>query len=203
MTLVTSEQRKKEEDSMEKTKIDGKMKSVASIPASYVSILQLQERWMREKERKQKKGGLVEREVKQQVNGQRRREEEEDVTKVVEATMEPRVKLEEKGLSGGFLSHCGVNRWTKEPNCIEKEELEEVSATVSKKEEDGGEGDSREEKKKNVKEMVKCESKVSPAYIPREENNNPAKEKDSTVEETQFQDLLIKKKEERLRDLRD
>lgn len=73
---------------------------------------------------------------------------------------------------------------------------------MSKKDEDGG--DSSEKKKKwykkknnknqggSAKEIVKCESKVSPAYIPREEEDNPAKEiaaKDSTDEETQFQDL--------------
>ncbi|VVA90190.1 unnamed protein product [Arabis nemorensis] len=90
---------------MEKKKIDGKMNSVASSPPNYVSILQLQERWMREKDRKLKKGDLVEREVKQQVNGQRRREEEEDVMKkVVEKSIEvPSVKLEEKGSRGGVL----------------------------------------------------------------------------------------------------
>ncbi|KFK42960.1 hypothetical protein AALP_AA1G061500 [Arabis alpina] len=149
-----------------------KMKSVASIPANYVSILQLQERWMREKERKQKK----------EVNEQRRREE--DVVKVVEESMEvPSVKLEEKG----FIS-------------------KKVSAIVSKEEENGGEGDSKKKKKKrskkkNVKEIVKCEPKVSPAYIPRKENSsNPVKEiasKDSVAEEeTQFQDLWIKKRVE-------
>lgn len=87
---------------------------------------------------------------------------------------------------------CGVNRWKKESNCL-------VSAIVSKKDENGGEGDSREKNKKlSKKKMVKCESL---AYIPREEeiNNNhiSVKEivaKDSIAEETQFQDLWIKKR---------
>lgn len=95
---------KEKEDSME---IHVKMKSVASIPANYVSILQLQERWVKEKERKHKENDIVERGLmKHKVDGQRRRE---DVMKLGE-TMEPRVKLEE---SGGFLRRCEVNRWKK------------------------------------------------------------------------------------------
>lgn len=127
---VMSLQRRK--DSME----EEKKKSVASIPDNYVSILQLQERWMKEKERKHKQKDLPERGVKQQVD---RRRDEENVMKVVK----PSVKHEEEGLSGGFRMHCGVNRSKKEPN--------KVSAIVIKKDEDGG--DLTEKKKNNpVKE---------------------------------------------------
>ncbi|CAH8339852.1 unnamed protein product [Eruca vesicaria subsp. sativa] len=60
--------------------MDGKMKSVASIPANYVSILQLQERWMKEKEGKHKERDLG---VKQQEVNEQRRREEADVSAVV------------------------------------------------------------------------------------------------------------------------
>ncbi|KAF8104016.1 hypothetical protein N665_0181s0037 [Sinapis alba] len=133
----------KEKKDPKETKSNGKMKGVASIPANYVSILQLQERWMKEKGRKQKERDIVESgAVKEKVNGQG------------EAVEEPRVKLEKEGV--------------------------EVSATVSKKDEDGG-GDSRERKNKwfkkkvnkknqdgSVEEVVKCESKAR--------ENNPVKE---------------------------
>lgn len=184
---------------MEK-KIDEKMKSsVASIPANYVSILQLQERWNKEKERKQKEKDLAERGVKQQVNGQGRREEEESM-KVAETMQQPRENLEEKGLGGGFR----MDRRKKEPKCVEKE--------VSANKEEGGGGDSWERKKK----FVECESK---AYIPREnndiqviqgrghmsngdiivqnrENAATASASDSIAVEPQFQDLRIEKKAE-------
>ncbi|CAH8251362.1 unnamed protein product [Arabidopsis lyrata] len=127
-------------------KIDGKMKkkkkSVASIPANYVSILQLQQRWLKEKEQKQKEKDYVERGVKQQVDhGQRRREdeeeEEEDAVKVVKA-METKVKLGEKGMQ------CGVK----------KEEIEVSAIVVSNKDDVGG--DTREKKKKyTVKENAR------------------------------------------------
>ncbi|CAG7867498.1 uncharacterized protein LOC103843554 [Brassica rapa] len=72
----------KEKKDPKEAKSNGKMKSAASIPDNYVSILQLQERWMKDKERKQKEREIVQRGVKQQVN----------------AVEEPRVKLEEMGL---------------------------------------------------------------------------------------------------------
>lgn len=185
----------KEKKSPMEKKTDGKMKSVASIPDNYVSILQLQERWMKEKEGKQKEIDL---EVKQQqqVNGQRRREEE------------PRVKLERTKSLGGTVHS---NRRKKETDCVEKEEAD-VSAIVSKKGE--CEGYSRERKKKRskkknqVKEVVESGSK---AYIRRQinqakeeipgvktvqntENNNNAASSNSLSLETQFQHLQIRKK---------
>ncbi|CAE5956710.1 unnamed protein product [Arabidopsis arenosa] len=156
-------------------KIDGKMKkkkSVASIPANYVSILQLQERWLKEKEQKQKEKDFVERGVKQQVDhGQRRRAEEEDAVKAMETI----VKLGEKGMQ------CGVNRCKNEPKGVKKEEIE-VSAIVSSKDDVGG--DSREKKKKTpVKENTRR------AFKPKGEN--------AAKEETQFfQNRWIKKKVE-------
>ncbi|CAA0171959.1 unnamed protein product [Arabidopsis thaliana] len=134
-------------------KIDGKKKkkkSVALIPANYVSILQLQERWLKEKEKKQKEKDFVERGVKQQVDQrQRRREEEENVVKA----METKVKLEEHSLSGGVRMHCSVNRWKRDQVCVKKEEIK-VSGIVSNKDEDSV--DSREKKKKNpVKENTR------------------------------------------------
>ncbi|EOA38492.1 hypothetical protein CARUB_v10010258mg [Capsella rubella] len=123
--------------------MEKKKKSVASIPDNYVSILQLQERWLKEKERKQKNPKYsVDRGVKakQQVDhGQRRRQEENVVT-----ASKPSVKPEEKGLGGGSLMHSAVNRCNKEPKCVKKDELK-GSANVSNKEEDRG--DPREKKK--------------------------------------------------------
>ncbi|KAL0732395.1 hypothetical protein Bca4012_008604 [Brassica carinata] len=78
---------KEKKDPKEEAESNGKMKSVASIPANYVSILQLQERWNKDKERKHKERDIVERGVKEKVNGRGRREE---------AVEEPRVKLEKK-----------------------------------------------------------------------------------------------------------
>ncbi|KAG5375675.1 hypothetical protein IGI04_040271 [Brassica rapa subsp. trilocularis] len=112
---------------------DGKMKSVASIPENYVSILQLQERWMKGKERKHKERDLG---VKQQQVNEQREEVEE-----------PMVNLEE-------CFH--IDRREKESNCIEKE----VSATVSKKGEDGGYW--RERKKKWSKKKNKKNQGGSP-----------------------------------------
>lgn len=61
------------------------MKSVALIPDNYVSILQLQERWNKDKERKQKEKYIAERSVKEKVNEQGKRED---------AIEEPRGKIE-------------------------------------------------------------------------------------------------------------
>ncbi|CAL9213933.1 unnamed protein product [Arabidopsis halleri] len=140
-----------------------KKKSVASIPANYVSILQLQERWLKEKEQKQKEKDFVERGVKQQVDhGQRRRAEEEDAVKVVKA-METKVKLGEKGMQ------CGVNRCKKEPKGVKKEEIE-VSAIVSNKDDVGG--DSREKKKKyTVKENARRAFKYKGENAAKEETH--------------------------------
>ncbi|KAF2591275.1 hypothetical protein F2Q70_00042036 [Brassica cretica] len=111
--------------------------SVASIPANYVSILQLQEHWIKEKELKQKEREIVERGVKEKVNGQGRREE---------ATEEPRVKLEKEGV--------------------------EVSAIVSKKDED-----SRERKKKWSKKKVNKKNQGGPVEkVVKCGSNNPVKE---------------------------
>ncbi|ESQ36276.1 hypothetical protein EUTSA_v10008812mg [Eutrema salsugineum] len=160
------------------------MKSVASVPANYVSILELQERWMKEKERNQKEKDLVERGVKlkQQVNGQRRRE---DIMKVVvvQEAMEPRVNLEGKCLGGGFPK----NQRKKKPKCVEKEQLE-----------DGR--DPRERKKIWSKKETKNHVEESKVDISREKNN-PVKEELSKGDnaaashlisvETQFQDLRV------------
>ncbi|KAH0876758.1 hypothetical protein HID58_064152 [Brassica napus] len=164
---------------------DGKMKSVASIPANYVSILQLQERWMKEKEGKHKERDLG---VKQQqVDGQRKREKEE-----------PRVNLE-----GRFH----INRLKKETNCVDKEGVE-VSATVSKKGEDGGYWRDRKKKwskkknKKNqggsVKEVVKSVSvkEEIPGDNIVQNRENAAAASNLISLETQFQHLLIKKRVE-------
>ncbi|CAH2038757.1 unnamed protein product [Thlaspi arvense] len=183
------------------------MKSVASIPANYVSILQLQERWVKERERKQKEKDLAESGVKQQANGQGWREK----MKVVVEAVEPRMKLEKKGLGGGFRP----NRLEKEPNCEEAE----VSATVSNKDEDGGDSQQRKKrwgkkmkKKKNQDGSVEEESfkSESKACIPRESNlvkeESPRvyvakgdkivqnRERDSIAVESQFQDLWTEKR---------
>ncbi|KAF8083167.1 hypothetical protein N665_0790s0028 [Sinapis alba] len=170
------------------------MKSVASIPSNYVSILQLQERWMKEKERrKHKETDLGAKQQQQQVNGQRRIQEEE----------EPRVNLE---------GHFRINRLEKEPNCVEKEEAE-VSAVVSKEEEEEEDGEywterkkkwsKKKKKKKNqggsVKEiLVKCVSNQVKVEIPGEETvqnreNTTATASNLIAVDTQFQHLQIKK----------
>ncbi|EFH65862.1 hypothetical protein ARALYDRAFT_470661, partial [Arabidopsis lyrata subsp. lyrata] len=115
-------------------KIDGKMKkkkkSVASIPANYVSILQLQQRWLKEKEQKQKEKDYVERGVKQQVDhGQRRREDEEEGSK-------------------------GHGNKSEARGSVKKEEIEVSAIVVSNKDDVGG--DTREKKKKyTVKENAR------------------------------------------------
>lgn len=63
--------------------------SVALIPDNYVSILQLQERWNKDKERKQKERYIAERSVKEKVNEQGKRED---------AIEEPRGKIEKDGV---------------------------------------------------------------------------------------------------------
>ncbi|KAL0703454.1 hypothetical protein Bca4012_069879 [Brassica carinata] len=163
---------------------DGKMKSVASNPANYVSIIQLQERWIKEKEGKHKERDLG---VKQQVDGQPRREKEE-----------PRVNLE-----GRFH----INRLKKETNCVDKEGVE-VSATVSKKGEDGGYWRDRKKKwskkknKKNqggsVKEVVKSVSvkEEIPGDNIVQNRENAAAASNSISLETRFEHLLIKKRVE-------
>ncbi|XP_018489271.1 uncharacterized protein LOC108859865 [Raphanus sativus] len=126
--------KEKEKKDPKEVKRNGKMKSVALIPDNYVSILQLQERWNKDKERKQKGINIVERGVKEKVNEQGRREED--------ATEEPRVKIEKDGV--------------------------EISAIVSKKNEDGG--DLKERKKKWSKKK-KVNKKNQSGSV-----NNPVKE---------------------------
>ncbi|KAH0913557.1 hypothetical protein HID58_036878 [Brassica napus] len=109
--MIMMELEKEKKDPKE-AKSNGKMKSAASIPDNYVSILQLQERWMKDKERKQKEREIVQRGVKQQVN----------------AVEEPRVKLKEMGY--------------------------EVSAIVSKKDEDGGDSRKKKWSKKKGEKVV-------------------------------------------------
>lgn len=77
--------KEKEKKDPKEVKRNGKMKSVALIPDNYVSILQLQERWNKDKERKQKEKYIAERSVKEKVNEQGKRED---------AIEEPRGKIE-------------------------------------------------------------------------------------------------------------
>ncbi|CAH8391676.1 unnamed protein product [Eruca vesicaria subsp. sativa] len=88
------------------TKSNGKTKSVASIPANYVSILQLQERWKKEKELKQKGREIVERGVKAKVNGQGRKDE------TIEKGVEVFAIVSTKDEDGGDLKER-KKKWSK------------------------------------------------------------------------------------------
>ncbi|CAN8311454.1 unnamed protein product [Cochlearia groenlandica] len=106
------------------------MKSVASIPSNYVSILQLQERWIKEKELKQHKqvvADLRERPVK------KKNQQEE-----VEST----VKLEVNGLVGDVV--------VKEEDVGRDLKRERNKKWPKKKKNQG----------KSMEEVVKCESRV-------------------------------------------
>ncbi|XP_010486081.1 PREDICTED: DNA ligase 1-like [Camelina sativa] len=151
-----------------------KKKSLASIPDNYVSILQLQERWLKEKERKQRKQkDSVERGVKakqQQVDHEQPRRQEESA-----------VKPKEKGLCGVSRMHSAVDRCKKESKWVKKEELEVSAAIVSNKDEVGG--DPREKKKSDpVKEDTR--------RVFTSKGEHAAKE------ETKFQKRWIKKRVE-------
>ncbi|XP_010414194.1 PREDICTED: myosin-M heavy chain-like [Camelina sativa] len=199
---------------MEDDNTDGKKKkTTASIPANYISILQLQERWINEKEKKRKEEEEEERRQKQlQVEEEKKREEEE---KRLNRSNQGRKK--KKSTSGGGARF------------VEKE-IPEVTAEVGS---GGGEDtaemlpkkdrgfrskryDSKKKKKKKTNQDVALEDDVvavdsggcgsiAPTESVVTENVTPAKdvirvyrkksEKAATAVETQFEDLSIKRDE--------
>uniref|UniRef100_A0A1J3FBD4 Uncharacterized protein n=1 Tax=Noccaea caerulescens TaxID=107243 RepID=A0A1J3FBD4_NOCCA len=105
---------------------DGKRKSAPSLPANYISILQLQERWIKEKERKRKE---EERRRKQEAEEQQQRIEEDLKRAEVQGKRED---LDEKRLNRNNRKHWDRNIKKKESidggeaSCADKEETASI-----------------------------------------------------------------------------
>ncbi|XP_010510265.1 PREDICTED: nexilin-like [Camelina sativa] len=192
-----------------------KKKTTPSIPANYISILQLQERWINEKEKKRKEEE-EKRRKQQQVEEEKKREEEEDLK------MEKRLNRSNQGRKNKSTSGGGAR-------FVEKE-IAEVTAEVGS----GGGGedtaemlpkkdrgfrrkryDSKKNKKKTNQDVALVDDDVvvdsggcgsiAPTDSVVTENSTPAKdairvyrkksEKATTAVETQFEDLSIKRDE--------
>ncbi|XP_024004300.1 vicilin-like seed storage protein At2g18540 [Eutrema salsugineum] len=202
--------------------IDGKSKITPSIPANYVSILQLRERWINERKRKEEEEE-EERRRKQQAEEQQMIEE--DLKKLAEVKAK-REDLDEKRLNRNNRKHQGRNSKKEESldgGEAEKEEPEVTAAIGSERGEDAGvpeskrrfrkRYDSRKKKNQNLaatKEDVvdECGSIAPPEYAVTEnhtpvkdailvyrkkgENATGKKNVESTVTETQFENPCIK-----------
>ncbi|ESQ51651.1 hypothetical protein EUTSA_v10017128mg [Eutrema salsugineum] len=205
--------------------IDGKSKITPSIPANYVSILQLRERWINERKRKEEEEE-EERRRKQQAEEQQMIEE--DLKKLAEVKAK-REDLDEKRLNRNNRKHQGRNSKKEESldgGEAEKEEPEVTAAIGSERGEDAGvpeskrrfrkRYDSRKKKNQNLaatKEDVvdECGSIAPPEYAVTE-NHTPVKDailvyrkkgenlsvgtREKAIE-TQFEDLSIKSGEEK------
>ncbi|EFH57404.1 predicted protein [Arabidopsis lyrata subsp. lyrata] len=207
---------------MEEKNTDGKRKTVPSIPANYISILQLQERWLNEKEKKRKEEEEEERRRKQEVE-EEKKIEEEDLKKAEE----------EKRLNLSNRKHLERNKNGGEARFVEKEKPEVTAAMESCGGEDTAEGLPKKKKKnkgsrrkrynskkKNqdmavVEDVVDCgcvsipppESVVTENVTPvkdvvrvfRKKGEKATKSKEVTdvmAMETQFENLTIKREEE-------
>lgn len=210
---------------MEEKNTDGKRKTVPSIPANYISILQLQERWLNEKEKKRKEEEEEERRRKQEVE-EEKKIEEEDLKKAEE----------EKRLNLSNRKHFGRKKKSidgGEARYVEKEKPEVTTAIESGGCEDTVEGlpekkdrgfrrkrYNSKKKKKNqdvavVEDVVDCGCvSIPPSESVVTENVNPVKdvvrlyrkkgEKATKSEEvtgvmaieTKFENLSIKREEE-------
>ncbi|KAL0722032.1 hypothetical protein Bca4012_036631 [Brassica carinata] len=195
--LLTSEEGAKEDISMENT-TDVKRKMTPSIPASYVSIIQLRERWIKEKERKRKE---------QEEEARRRNHHAEEEHIVEEDPKKPREDLDEMRLDHSDQKHWGSN--SKKDESIDGGAEEEETAAIGS---EGGEDEGLPEKKRGRRkryhrkkkrtnqEVEECGSIKPPEYTVKE-NNTPAMgnksvEKAVTAIETQFKDLSIKRGQE-------
>ncbi|CAH8264305.1 unnamed protein product [Arabidopsis lyrata] len=207
---------------MEEKNTDGKRKTVPSIPANYISILQLQERWLNEKEKKRKEEEEEERRRKQEVE-EEKKIEEEDLKKAEE----------EKRLNLSNRKHLERKKNGGEARFVEKEKPEVTAAMESCGGEDTAEGLPKKKKKnkgsrrkrynskkKNqdmavVEDVVDCgcvsipppESVVTENVTPvkdvvrvfRKKGEKATKSKEVTdvmAMETQFENLTIKREEE-------
>ncbi|CAE6022611.1 unnamed protein product [Arabidopsis arenosa] len=124
---------------MEEKNTAGKRKTVPSIPANYISILQLQERWLNEKEKKRKEEEEEERRRKQEVE-EEKKIKEEDLKKAEEEKRMNRSNRKnfgkkKKSIDGG------------EARFVEKEKPEVTAAIESGEGEDTAEGLPKKKKK--------------------------------------------------------
>ncbi|CAH2059973.1 unnamed protein product [Thlaspi arvense] len=177
---------------------DGKRRITTYIPENYISILQLRERWINEKERKRKE----EEEKEKEEEERRRKQLAEEQQRIEEDLKKSEIKgkredIDEKRLSLSNRKHWGENRKDKESSidggesiCAENGATEAIG---SERVEDAAPRDEglpmknrgrrkRYKKKENkdvaaVKEDVvdECGSIAPPEYVVAE-NNTPAKD---------------------------
>ncbi|CAL9235039.1 unnamed protein product [Arabidopsis halleri] len=127
---------------MEEKNTDGKRKTVPSIPANYISILQLQERWLKEKEKKRKEEEEEEERRRKQQAEEEKKIEEEDLKKAEE----------EERMNRSNRKHFGRKKKSidgGEARFVEKEKPEVTTAMESCGGEDTAEGLPKKKKKKN------------------------------------------------------
>ncbi|CAF2096488.1 hypothetical protein YC2023_065139 [Brassica napus] len=154
---------------MEETTDDVKRKMTPSVPANYVSILQLRERWIKEKERKQRK------EQEEAKDEERRRNQHaEEQQTIGDDLKKPREDLDEMRLNQTNQKHWGRN--TKRDESTEDgeagwpEEEEETAAIGSERGEDEGlpekkkRGRRNRKKKRTNQEVEECGS-IKPAPV--------------------------------------
>ncbi|CDY10764.1 BnaA05g11720D [Brassica napus] len=206
---------------MEETTDDVKRKMTPSVPANYVSILQLRERWIKEKERKQRK------EQEEAKDEERRRNQHaEEQQTIGDDLKKPREDLDEMRLNQTNQKHWGRN--TKRDESTEDgeagwpEEEEETAAIGSERGEDEGLPEKKkrgrrnrkkkrtnqeveENKKITTQEVQECGS-IKPLEYTVKESNTPVKDqirvyrkkenKSVAAIETQFEHLSIKRGQE-------
>ncbi|VYS54046.1 unnamed protein product [Arabidopsis thaliana] len=127
--------------SMEEKNKYGKRKTVPLIPANYISILQLQERWLNEKEKKRKE----EEERRRKLQAEEEKKIEEEDLKKTE---------EEKRMNRSNRKHFGRKKESidgGEARFVEKEKPEVTVAIESGGGEDAADGLPKKKKKKKKK----------------------------------------------------
>ncbi|KAJ4891363.1 Uncharacterized protein Rs2_31111 [Raphanus sativus] len=178
---------------MEETS-DVKRKMTPSIPANYVTILQLRERWIKEKQRKEQEEKDEER---------RRNQHAEEQQTIDEDPKKPREDLDEMRLNqSDQKKHRGGNSKKDESTGggearRGEEEEEETAAIGSERGEDDGLQEKkrgrrkrydRKKKERANQDVEECGSIKTPECTVKEENNTPVKDQQLRV---------YKKKEEK------
>ncbi|CAA7033454.1 unnamed protein product [Microthlaspi erraticum] len=176
--------------SMEESNSDGKRKTTPSLPANYISILQLQERWNKEKERKRKE--------EEEEEERRRKQLAEDQQRIEEDLKRAYAKGKQENLDEKPLNRNNRKDWDRNRKKKESIDGEESAAIRSERGEEEAaprdEGlpeqsrgrrkryDSKKKKKKDaaaaaaVKGNVvdECES-IAPPELVATEDNRPVK----------------------------
>ncbi|XP_062164251.1 uncharacterized protein LOC133870959 [Alnus glutinosa] len=158
-----------------------KVKNYPSLPSNYVTLAQLQERWLKEKERKQR-DKEEEEERKRKLQLQKKLEEEEQKRKLGPRGLEGRSGINYEPGGRNRKPNCSRNSRAVEVSPAKPEELEVVAVVVDtvnvSAEQEQKSEESKEEKKKKKKKIKNRKESWSrkKGMKPRQEEEEEEKE---------------------------